>query len=123
MTLLLAPHLAQPKTQPVRIGVFLTLGQLGGPPATMADLNTELAKLKRSEVIRFIAAVSARLTDPTGRDEKFQLALAKELLSDDLLAGLKKYLRGAKWDWTIFHRRQLSFLLQVAVCACSEESR
>ncbi len=122
MALLFRQQLARPKALPVQIGVYLTLDQLGGPRATMAELTAELVKLKRSDVIRCIVAISSRLTDPKGQDENLQLTLANEMLSGDLLAELKKRQPNMEWHWTIFHRRQISFLLQVAVGACREET-
>ncbi len=49
--------------------------------------------------------------------------MARQLLSDDLNAGLDKWLQnGQDWHWAIFHRRQMWFLLQIAVVACKEEA-
>jgi hypothetical protein len=116
-------HLARPKAPPVKIGVFLTLDQLGGIRATAADLMAELVKLKRSDVIRWVAAISVKLTEPDGLAHEHQRQMARQLLSDDLIAGLDKRLRdGQQWNWALFHRRQMWFLLQMAVVACKEDT-
>src|SRR5690242_20660704 len=109
-------HLARPKTPPVKMGQFLTLEHLGGMRATTADLMAELVNLKRSDVIRWVAAISVRLAEPNGSAHERQREMARQLLSDDLIAGLDKWLRdGQQWNWALFHRRQMWFLLQMAV--------
>jgi hypothetical protein len=116
-------RLTPPKAPPVTIGVFLTLEQLGGVRGTTADLLAELAKLKRSDVIRWIAAISVSLAEPIGMAPERQREMARQLLPADLLAGLDKWLRnGQQWNWALFHRRQMWFLLQMTVVACKEES-
>lgn len=105
------------------MGVFLTLEQLGGMKATTADLMAELVRLRRSDVIRWIAAISAKLAEPGRQAHERQCLLARQLLTDDLIAGLNKWLRGDDdCNWAIFHRRQMWFLLQMAVVACKEDA-
>jgi hypothetical protein len=116
-------YLARPKAPPVTIGVFLTLEQLGGVRATTADLMAELVKLKRSDVIRWVAAISVKLAEPNGLAHERQREMAKQLLSSDLMAGLDNWLRnGRQWNWALFHRRQMWILLQMAVVACKEDT-
>jgi hypothetical protein len=116
-------HLARPKAPPVKIGVFLTLEQLGGMRGTTADLMAELVTLKRSDVIRWVAAISAKLTEQNEWAHEWQREMARLLLSDDLIVGLEKWLRDdERWNWAIFHRRQMWFLLQMAVVACKEDT-
>jgi hypothetical protein len=105
------------------MGLFLSSEQLGGMQATTADLMAELVKLKRSDVIRWIATISVKLEAPNAMDQNFQREMARLLLSDDLVAGLNKWLRegGQQWNWVLFHRRQMWFLLQMAVVACKED--
>lgn len=126
MPILLPQHPAHPaplKAPPVKIGVFLTQGELGGTQATTADLMAELVKLKRSDVIRWIAAISVRVAESNGLTHQRQREMARQLLSDDLNAGLDRWLRnGQEWNWAIFHRRQMWFLLQMAVVACKEDT-
>jgi hypothetical protein len=96
MPLILPQHLAQfarPKAPPVKMGVFLTLEQLGGIKATTADLMAELVKLKRSDVIRWVAAISVRLAEPNGMAHERQREMARQLLREDLIAGLNKWLQ------------------------------
>ena len=119
---ILIPRSAAPQHPPVRIGVYVTLDQLGGPHATVTDLTTDLGKVRRSEVIRCIVAIASRLTAPKGRGERLQWELANELLSDDLLAELKRYNQSMEWHWAVFHRRQLLFLVQLAASACREDT-
>jgi hypothetical protein len=102
--------------------VFLTLEQIGGVRTTTADLMTDLVKLRRSDVIRWIAAISASLERCPSAPE-CQRELATVLLTDDLIAGLDRWLKeGERWNWTIFHTRQLRFLLQMTVLACKEDT-
>lgn len=116
-------HLSPAKAPPVKIGVFLTLEQLVGMRATIADLLAELVNLKRSDVICWITAISVRLAEPNGMAHERQREMARQLLSDDLFAGLNKWLRnGQDWNWALFHRRQMWFLLQMAVVACKEDT-
>jgi hypothetical protein len=126
MPLILPQHpapLARPKTPPVQMGHFLTLEHLGGMRATIADLMAELVKLNRSDVIRCVTAISVKLAEPNGSDHERQRAMARQLLPDDLMAGLDKWLRdGQQWNWALFHRRQMWFLLQMAVVACKEDT-
>jgi hypothetical protein len=105
------------------MGVFLSSEQLSGMRATTADLMAELVKLKRSDVIRWIAAISVRLAEPNGMGHERQREMAQQLLSDDLIAGLDKWLQnGQRWNWALFHRRQMWFLLQMTVVACKEDT-
>jgi hypothetical protein len=116
-------RLAPAKPPPVSIGVFLTLEQLGGLLATSADLMAELVKLKRSDVIRWIAAISVRLAEPDGMTHERQREMARQLLSDDHFAGLNKWPQNEQdCNWTLFHRRQMWFLLQMAAIACKEDT-
>jgi hypothetical protein len=115
--------LARPKTPPVMMGEVLTLEHLGGMRATTADLMAELVKLKRSDVIRWVAAISVKLAEPSGSAHERQREMAQQLLPDDLIASLDKWLRnGQQWNWALFHRRQMWFLLQMAVVACKEDT-
>jgi hypothetical protein len=104
-------------------GVYYTLEQITGKPATIPDLTHALAKLRRSDVIRWLAALSSRIGAENGMDLDYQLQLAESILPDDLVTGLQAHLRTVPDvpGW-VFHRRQLWFLLQMAVLSCKEDT-
>jgi hypothetical protein len=126
MAILLPPHLAhlaKPNVPPVKISVFVTMEQITGKPVTIADLIGELISLKRSDVIRWVTTISAKLADSNRLERERQRELALMLLSNDLINGVNKWLKnGEQWNWALFHRRQMWFLLQMAVVSCKEET-
>jgi hypothetical protein len=116
-------HLVQPTPGPVKIGVFLTMEDLGGVRSNVADLMAELVKLKRSDVIRWVSAINMKLGEPHTLTQERQRELAQQLLPIDLNVALEKWLREkGNRNWTLFHRRQLWLLLQMAVVACKEDT-
>jgi hypothetical protein len=104
-------------------GVYYTLEQITGKPATIPDLTHALAKLRRSDVIRWLAALSARIGAADGMDLDYQLQLAEFILPADLVTGLQVHLRKEpNMPGCLFHRRQLWFVLQMAVLSCREDT-
>jgi hypothetical protein len=69
---------APPRRRPSSpmFGVYYTLGQITGKPATIPDLTQALAKLRRSDVIRWLAALSARIGADQGMDLDYHLQLS-----------------------------------------------
>lgn len=121
MPILIPRHLATALRRPIlpMFGVYFTLQQVANRTATVADLTHALAKLRRSDVIRWLAAISGWIDD----DGVDQPKLADTLLAPDLWKGLDEHLRREpNIPGRVFHRRQLWFVLQMAVIACKEDT-
>lgn len=117
----LAGPLRRRPTSPM-FGVYFTLRQVAGRSATVADLMQALAKLKRSDVVRWLTALSGWIDAEGGLDLPNQLTLADRLLADDLRSGLETHRRREPdIPGCVFHRRQLWFVLQMAVLVCRED--
>src|SRR5262245_52073012 len=79
-------YTTRPLTKPSRspfFGVYYTLHEVIGRRATLAELTHALAKLRRSDVIRWLASISAWISDEGGMDLGNQLTMADVLLADD----------------------------------------
>lgn len=74
-------------------GVYYTLEQITGEPVAIPDLTHALAKLRRSDVIRWLTALSARIGAENGMDLNYQLQLAEFILPAGLVTGLQAHLR------------------------------
>src|SRR6266446_7286598 len=116
----MAQHRKRPSSSPM-MRVYYIFQDIAGWRATVAELTHTLSKLRRSDVIRWLGAIAARISDAGGMELETQLQMAESLLSDELRAGLKEHVRR---DQTrvgcVFHRRQVWFVLQMAVLACKE---
>src|SRR4051812_5418517 len=118
MSVILPPYLANERRQPSFpiFGVYYGLQDITGSRATIADLNQVLASLRRSDVIQWITRILAWTSDPNSLNPPNQVAMAKTLLSEDLLRALQEAVeKNATPIWCAFHRRQLWFLLQMTV--------
>lgn len=126
MPILVPRHLAAPpRRRPLSpmFGVYYTLRQVTGRVATVADLTQALGKLRRSDVIRWLAAVSGWVDGEDGMELRNQLAMADQLLAEDLRQGLQEHIkREPNVPGCLFHRRQLWFVLQMCVVACKEDT-
>jgi hypothetical protein len=110
------------QTSPL-FGVYYTLRQVSGRSVAVADLTYALAKFRRSDVIRWLCAISGWIDADGGMELETQTTMAGFLLAEDLRRGLDAHRRrepGVRG--CLFHRRQLWFLLQMAVMACREDT-
>src|SRR5262245_11126713 len=104
-------------------GVYYGYGDITGRHSTPADLTQALAKYRRSDVIRWITAVAAWVARDGGLEPGNQLALADRMLSESNRKGVRETVRRLGWTrWCVFHRRQLWFLLQMALISGKEDS-
>jgi hypothetical protein len=109
-------------TAPV-MGVFYGLHDITGRLATPADLMQALGKHRRSDIIRWIAAVSRWVADDGALLPQNQLGMAEIMLPQGLRDNLRSHVRKeGSASWCVFHRRQTWFLLQAAMLACKEDS-
>jgi hypothetical protein len=124
--ILVPAHLAAARrTRPSvpRFGVYVTLAHVAGRTATVADLTHALVRLRRSDVVRWLAAISGWIDAEGGMELANQLRMADQLLAPDLRKGLDAHLGGAPdVRHCVFLRRQIWFVLQMAVVACQEET-
>lgn len=104
-------------------GVYYGLHDVTGQRAAPADLFQALGKHRRSDIIRWIAAVSRWTAEDGALLPDNQVAMAKTMLPEVLRDKLLEHLRRAgPSNWCVFHRRQLWFLLQAALLACKEDT-
>lgn len=124
MTILFSPlPMLQPKRQSPLFGVYLTLHETVGRTVTVPDVVHLLSKYRRSEVIRWLAAVSTWVAGYDGMDLRNQLAMADQLLTTDLRSHLRdKLQKQPDVRACIFHRRQLLLLVQMTVLVCKEST-
>src|SRR5438128_1227140 len=91
--------------------IYCGLHDIAGRRATPADLMQALGKHRRSDVIRWIAAVSAWAANDSAFLPQNQMAMAEVMLPEGLRDQLREYVRRAGIStWCVFHRRQLWFL-------------
>jgi len=87
------------------------------------DLIKQLGKLRRSDVIRWIAGLSAWTTGEEGMKPQTQLSIAYQLLEDNLFKKLHQLAnRSENQDGAVFVRRPLWFLMQLAMLVCNEDT-
>jgi len=125
MPILIAQRVPQQRRQPElpRFGVYYTLSHVAGRSATIADLVHALTKLRRSDVIRWLCAISGWLEANDSMAIQNQLAMANVLLSKELCEGLDKHRRSQPGiPGAVFHRRQIWLVLQMALLVCKEET-
>jgi hypothetical protein len=104
-------------------GVYYGLNEITGRRAGPADLTQALAKFRRSDVIRWLAALARWTCEDAALSPENQLAMADAMLIAQLRDALREHVRkeGAH-TWCVFHRRQLWLLLQAAVLSCTEST-
>src|SRR5262245_7569824 len=104
------------------VGLSHTLSEFTGTPVRVSDLVRYLSQIRRSDMIRLIANMTATVSQDYGMELAFQLRMAENVLPQDVWAKVSaKIPRSDKHRGRLFHRRQLWFLLQMVVMACSEE--
>ncbi len=117
----LAEELQRPRIAPV-LGVYYGLCDVTGKRSSLADLIQTLGKYRRSDIIRWIAAVSRWTADDIAVLPGNQLGMGKVLFSEELLSSVEELVRKAgNSKWCLFHRRQVWFLLQATLLASKEE--
>lgn len=103
------------------LSMYHTLSEFTGNPVTVADLVRHLGMMRRSEVIRVIGNMSATVWSEHGMKLGYQMQMAQHVLPEDvwqLVRGKIPY--NEKHAGRLFHRRQVWFLLQMAIMSCSE---
>jgi hypothetical protein len=104
-------------------GVCYGMHDITGHRATPALLIQKLSRFKRSDVIRWIASLVGWNSDIQSLNPSNQIAMADSLLRTELRDLLREHVRKEGVDtWCVFHRRQLWFILQMALLSCSENS-
>jgi len=116
------PKVAESKiASTATLRIYHTLSEFTGKPVGIADLVQLLNTMRRSEVIRVIANMAATVATDHGMKLGYQLQMAQHVLPDDvwpLVSG--KIPRSDAHTGRLFHRRQVWFLLQMAIISCSE---
>jgi hypothetical protein len=108
-----APHL----------GVTIGTNELTGRRATVVELTQVLARFRRPDVIRWIAAIGGWVTRDGSLEPNTQLALAEHLLSPERRSELIRAIQHRNDRmWCVFHRRPLWLVLQFALIASSDSA-
>jgi hypothetical protein len=104
-------------------GLCYGMHELAGHRATPAVLIAKLSRFKRSDVIRWIASLVGWNSNIQSLNPANQIGMADSLLRPELRDSLRERVRNDGVDtWCVFHRRQLWFLLQMALLSCREDS-
>src|SRR3954469_344625 len=95
MTLVIPPHLSRKPHQPVApiIGVYYGLHDITGRRVAPAELTLALAKLRRSDVIRWVASLSRWASEDAALNPNNQMAMADVLLPAMLRDALREHVR------------------------------
>ena len=118
----LAGELQMPRAAPI-LGVFYGLNDVTGQRASLADLMQALGKYRRSDLIRWIAAVSRWTADDSAIQQRNQMGMAEALLPEQLLGRVREHVRQmGDGKWCLFHRRQMWFLLQATLLATRDDA-
>jgi hypothetical protein len=104
-----------------RIGAYLTLKMLTHNEYLPADLINILTKFRRSDVVRWITAVSGWITAEGGMNIENQVQMAEIILSDELQRLAVERINREGDIFCLFHRRQVLFILQFALLVCKED--
>ncbi len=126
MPIFIPRHLAEERRRtlaaPILV-VYYGLHDLTGQRATLADMFQALGKYRRSDIIRWTAAVSRWAADDGAFLPQNQMGMAEVMLPEALRDRLREHVRREEASaWCVFHRRQLWFLLQAALLACKEDA-
>lgn len=126
MPILIPRHLAEEcwRTPVAPIfGVYYGLHDITGRRVATADLTQALAKLRRSDAIRWVTSLARWASEDAALNPNNQMAMADVMLKVELQDALREHVRkGGPKTWCIFHRRQLWFLLQAVVFSCTEST-
>jgi hypothetical protein len=105
------------------VGLSYKMSDFTGAPVSESDLIRFLSQIRRSEMIRLIANMTATVSRDEWRVPAGQLEMARNVLAEEVWAKVKvKIASSGKLRGALFHRRQLWFLLQMALMVCSEDS-
>src|SRR5258707_328943 len=116
MPILIPRHLAEERRRatvaPI-FGGYYGMHDITGHRVSPGELSQALAKLRRSDVIRWIASLARWASEDAALNPNNQMAMADVMLSTELRDALRGCVRkGSAGTWCVFHRRQLWFLLQ-----------
>jgi len=104
-------------------GPYHTLEELIGRKVVVADLLEKLSKIARSDVLRCLAGFSALLERHENGAYQQQIKLLHEITSAELATQVEEALKMQTDPFgALFHRRQLWFVLQMAVLSCTNDS-
>ena len=105
------------------LGPYHTLEELIGRKVVMADLVHKLSKIPRSDVLRCLAGFSALLERHVNASYPQQIRILHEITNRELANQVEASLKKDKDSFgALFHRRQLWFVLQMAVLSCKDDS-
>src|SRR4051794_33264260 len=88
----IAEELQRPRMAPI-LGVYYGQHDLTGKRASLADLVQAVGKFRRSDIIRWIALVSRWAAEDSAILPQNQMGMAEVLLSEELLASVRAYVR------------------------------
>lgn len=101
---------------------YHTLGELLGKKVVVADLVQALSRIPRSDVIRCIAGMTVLLEREGASELKQQLVILHGFATSGLARSIESAVRKLNGPFgVLFHRRQLWFVLQMAVIACKDD--
>src|SRR4051812_7491084 len=102
-------------------GPYNSLDEFIDREVTFADLLHELGKLPRRDVLRWVLGLSERLEHKDSDQPEAQLALLQQLLHPDLSSQIQVTITETQMHiGVLFHRRQIWFVLQMALLACKD---
>ncbi len=103
------------------IGPYLTLEEIIGRKVTFPDLLQELTKIRRDDVLRWVAGMTAIVERKESSTPSDQLSLLHHLVPSDLFEEIHTALQTGQHTGAFFHRRQLWFVLQMALITCKDD--
>lgn len=104
------------------IGPYHTLEELIGRKVVVSDLIQKLSAIPRSDVLRCLAGFSAQLEREVNSSYQQQIRILREVTRPELAETIQTAIKRERDFGALFHRRQLWFVLQMAVLACKNDS-
>src|SRR5262245_38225288 len=105
------------------IGHFHTLSEFTGKLTSVSDLVRHLGTMRRSEVIRIVANMAATICSEHGMKHLYQMQMAQHILPNEIWQLVRAKLPYSdQHPGRLFIRRQVWFLLQMAIISCSESA-
>lgn len=106
----------------MEVGPYLTYFQLTGEKISVSMLLERLSKIARSDVLRCLSRLLILINRESSFTNKYQLQLLHAFTSPDFAKKVEELLVPRQFQGTLFFRRQIWFLWQMALIACKDDS-
>jgi hypothetical protein len=104
------------------IGPYHTLPELLGTKVVVSDLLQALSKIPRSDVLRCLAGLSTLISRESSHSPQEQRRILHNFVPPDIAKKVEESLTAQKLSGTLYFRRQLWFVWQMALIACKDDS-